>query len=103
MKRVVVLGASGVFGRLLVRELQCEVVEASRATGADLRDPESIGRIARGAFAVLCAAGPFQSFDRRCVRAAVDEGAHWLDIADDPQWFFGLIDDAELDARAREK
>lgn len=103
MKRVVVLGASGVFGRLLVRELRCEVVEASRATGADLRDPQSIARLARGAFAVLCAAGPFQSFDRRCVRAAVDEGAHWLDIADDPQWFFGLIDDAELDARARER
>jgi hypothetical protein len=37
------------------------------------------------------------------VYAAIGEGAHWLDIADDPDWFFGLIDDAELDARAREK
>jgi hypothetical protein len=102
-KRVIVIGASGVFGRLLVRELHGDVVGASRATGADLRDPDSIARLARGAFAVLCAAGPFQTFDRRCVYAAIGEGAHWLDIADDPGWFFGLIDDAELDARAREK
>jgi hypothetical protein len=102
-KRVIVIGASGVFGRLLVRELHGDVIGASRATGADLRDPDSIARLARGAFAVLCAAGPFQSFDRRCVYAAIGEGAHWLDIADDPGWFFGLIDDAELDARAREK
>jgi len=102
-KRVIVIGASGVFGRLLVRELRGDVVGASRATGADLRDPDSIARLARGAFAVLCAAGPFQSFDRRCVYAAIGEGAHWLDIADDPGWFFGLIDDQELDARAREK
>ena len=103
MKRIVVLGSAGVFGRLLIGELHSEVVGASRATGADLRDPDSIARLARGAFAVLCAAGPFQSFDRRCVRAAVEEGAHWLDIADDPGWFFGLLDDHDLDARAREK
>jgi|GEM_PF-1490458 len=102
-KRVIVIGASGVFGRLLVRELHGDVAGASRATGADLRDPDSIARLARGAFAVLCAAGPFQSFDRRCVYAAIGEGAHWLDIADDPGWFFGLIDDPELDVRAREK
>jgi len=101
--RVIVLGSTGVFGRLLMRELHGDVVGASRATGADLRDPDSIARLARGAFAVLCAAGPFQQFDRRCVRAVVEEGAHWLDIADDPGWFFGLIDDPELDRRAREK
>jgi hypothetical protein len=101
--RVVVLGATGVFGRLLARELanDFDVAGASRATGADLRDPVSIARLARGAHAVLCAAGPFQAFDPRCVRAAVDEGAHWLDIADDPRWFFALTDDRELDARAR--
>lgn len=104
MERLIVLGGTGVFGRLLMRELHgVEIVTASRATGADLRDPGSIARLARGAFAVLCAAGPFQSFDLRCVRAVVDEGAHWLDIADDPGWFFGLVDDPRLDARAREQ
>jgi hypothetical protein len=86
-----------------MRELHGDVIGASRATGADLRDPDSIARLARGAFAVLCAAGPFQQFDPRCVWAVVEEGAHWLDIADDPRWFFGLIDDPELDRRAREQ
>ncbi len=103
MRRLIVLGAGGVFGTLLSRELRGEVIGASRATGADLRDPESIARVARGAFAVLCAAGPFQSFDPRCVRAAAEEGAHWLDIADDPSWFFALLDDRALDAYARER
>src|SRR3954447_17339703 len=100
--KIIVLGATGVFGQLLVHELRgAEVIPASRATGTDMRDPDSIARIARGAFAVLCAAGPFQSFDPRCVRAAVGEGAHWLDIGDDPHWFFSLLDNAELDALAR--
>src|SRR5947207_14314502 len=100
--RVIVLGASGVFGRLLAGELRgAEVIPASRATGADMRDPDSIARSAHGAFAVVWAAGPCQSFDRRCVRAVVEQGAHWLDIGDDPNWFFSLIDDAELDALAR--
>lgn len=106
-KRVVILGATGVFGRLLVRELAArddvDIIEASRATGADLSDPASIAHLAKGAFAVLCAAGPFQAFDRRCVAAAVSEGAHWLDIADDPIWFFGLVDDQQLDALAKER
>ncbi|HJW92307.1 MAG TPA: hypothetical protein VJ901_01690 [Thermoanaerobaculia bacterium] len=102
--KIIVLGATGVFGQLLVHELRgAEVIPASRATGTDMRDPDSIARLARGAFAVLCAAGPFQSFDPQSVRAAISEGAHWLDISDDPHWFFALLDDAELDVLARSK
>src|SRR6185436_17593610 len=73
-KRVVVLGARGVFGSLLVRELEgkYDVVPAGRGE----LDP-------RGAFAVACTAGPFQQLDRAMVRTCVDAGAHWLDIADD--------------------
>jgi hypothetical protein len=37
------------------------------------------------------------------VREAVACGAHWLDIADDAKWFFDLVDDAALDAMARER
>jgi hypothetical protein len=92
-KRVIVLGARGVFGSLLVRELErnYEVVPAGR--GASLQN----------AFAVACTAGPFQQLDRGLVRTAVENGAHWLDIADDERWFFDLVDDRELDALAREK
>ena len=92
-KRVVVLGARGVFGSLLVRELsRYEVV----AQGRGELDP-------RGAYAVACTAGPFQTLDRGMVRACVDAGAHWLDIADDERWFFDLLDDPALSALARER
>jgi hypothetical protein len=83
-----------VFGSLLVRELapRYEVVEGTR----DRLD-------FRGAFAVCCAAGPFQRLDRRMAFDAVSAGAHWLDIADDAGWFFDLLDDRALDALARER
>jgi hypothetical protein len=91
-RRVVVVGPRGVFGSLLVRELSSdfEVIEGTR----DRLD-------FRGAWAVACAAGPFQQLDRGLPRRAVSEGAHWLDIADDAGWFFDLLDDEQLDAEAR--
>lgn len=91
-RRVVVVGARGVFGSFLVRELErdYEVVPAARQN-LDFR----------GAWAVACAAGPFQLLDRRMVHHAIDAGAHWLDIADDAGWFFDLLDDRTLDAAAR--
>ena len=101
-KRVVVAGSRGVFGSLLVHELAgaYEVVATTRET-LDLHDVDAVERVARGAFAFVCCAGPFQQLDRRIVRAVVDAGAHWLDIADDERWFFDLVDDAELDGFAR--
>jgi hypothetical protein len=103
-KRVVVAGARGVFGSLLVTELadSYDVIATTRET-LDLRDVAAVGHAARSAFAFLCAAGPFQQLDRAIVRAVVDAGAHWLDIADDERWFFDLVDDATLDALARER
>jgi hypothetical protein len=103
-RRVVVAGARGVFGSLLVDELRdaYDVVPTTRDT-LDLRDVAAVARAARGAYAFACAAGPFQQLDRAIVRAVVNEGVHWLDIADDAQWFFDLVDDASLDALARER
>jgi hypothetical protein len=91
-KRIVIVGARGVFGSLLVNELRdaYEVIEPRRGEH-DFRN----------AFAVVCTAGPFQLLDRGMVREAVAHGAHWLDIADDARWFFDLVDDASLDADAR--
>ncbi len=93
-KRVVVVGARGVFGSLLVQEL---------ADAYDVVEPLRGQHDFRNAFAVACTAGPFQLLDRGMVREAVACGAHWLDIADDAQWFFDLVDDAALDALARER
>jgi hypothetical protein len=103
-KRVVVAGARGVFGSLLVKELadSYDVIATTHDT-LDLRDVGAVGHAAHGAFAFLCAAGPFQQLDRAIVRAVVDAGTHWLDIADDERWFFDLVDDASLDALARER
>ena len=89
------------FGSLLVRELAGYDVIATTRETLDLRDVEAVRKTAAGAFAFACAAGPFQLLDRRIVRAVVDAGAHWLDISDDARWFFGLIDDRELDAAAK--
>lgn len=103
-KRVVVAGSRGVFGSLLVQELTgaYDVIATTRAT-LDLGDVDAVARAAQNAFAFVCAAGPFQQLDRRIVRAVVESGAHWLDIADDERWFFDLLDDRQLDALARER
>ena len=103
-RRVVVAGARGVFGALLVEELRdaYDVVATTRDE-LDLSDVDAVARAARGAYAFACAAGPFQTLDRRIVCAVVDAGAHWLDIADDERWFFDLLDDRVLDALARER
>ena len=93
-RTVVVVGARGVFGSLLVRELERDFDVVTPARGE---------HEFRGAFAVACTAGPFQQLDRGLVREAVDAGAHWLDIADDAGWFFDLLDDTRLHQRAMEK
>lgn len=88
-RRVVVVGARGVFGSLLAAELERDY-DVVAGTRGDLDF--------RGAWAVACAAGPFQLLDKSMVYQAVEAGAHWLDIADDARWFFDLLDDPRLHA-----
>jgi hypothetical protein len=120
--RVLIAGGYGTFGCLLAREVLAatatDVVIAGRdearatalarelgpratALALDLARPADLERAARGCFAVLGAAGPFQSLDPALVSAAIGAGAHWLDIADDARWMLALLDDRALDARAR--
>ena len=100
-RRVIVAGAGGVFGSLLVEELRDEydVVAATREL-LDLSNLNMVAAFALNAYAFVCAAGPFQKFDRAIVSTVVSAGAHWLDISDDAKWFFDLVDDRALDARA---
>lgn len=123
--RVLIAGGSGVFGRLLARELlrttsvdlilagrglaaavaACRELGAPNRTSAmalDLGDPESLTRAARGCVAVACAAGPFQELSPELPTAAVRAGAHWVDISDHEGWVLPLLDDPTLDAAARE-
>jgi len=123
--RVLIAGGSGVFGRLLARELLrttlvdlilagrdlAAAVAACRELGApdrisamklDLGDPESLTRAARACVAVACAAGPFQELSHELPMAAVQAGVHWVDISDDEGWVVPLLDDTALDTAARD-
>ncbi|MGH2590174.1 MAG: hypothetical protein ACRDGW_05190 [Actinomycetota bacterium] len=123
--RVLIAGGSGVFGRLLARELlrttSVDLIlagrdlpatdAASRELGApsrtssmalELGDPESLTLAARGCVAVACAAGPFQELSRELPAATVRAGAHWVDIGDHEGWVVPILDDAALDAAARD-
>ena len=104
--RVVVIGGYGNFGARVCRALAgspaMEVVaagrhpDAGRGGLADLnlqharldhsaRDfPEALARLAPGL--VIHCAGPFQSQDYRVALAALEAGAHYLDLADGRQF-----------------
>jgi hypothetical protein len=120
--RLLIAGATGVFGGLLARRLLeatdaelrigsrdgshaalvCERLATSRATpiALDLRSRSSFEHAAKECTGVVCAAGPFQHLPRELPRWAVAIGAHWLDIADDPGWILGILDDGEIEAGA---
>jgi short subunit dehydrogenase-like uncharacterized protein len=123
--RVLIAGGSGVFGRLLARELltttsvdltlaarglegassACRELGAPDRTSAialDLGDPDSLTRSARGCVAVACAAGPFQELSLQLPIAAARAGAHWVDIGDHEGWVVPILDDPTLDAAARD-
>lgn len=122
--RVLLAGGYGVFGRLLARELldttSATVVlagrsadraeQARRALGSadrtealalDLSDPDAVERAATGCVAIACTAGPFQELPTGLAAAAVRAGAHWVDVADDPGWVLGILDDEDLHIAAR--
>ena len=123
--RVLVAGAYGTFGRLLVRELLdttkahlvlagrsfARAVTFSRTFGGDdshrleplaldLADHARVARATDGCFAVACTAGPFQRLDPVLPSIAVQAGAHWLDIADHPEWIQTVRRNRPLEAAA---
>lgn len=117
---VLVLGATGLFGGLLVQRLCREgrftVVCAGRTrqtlqalrdqTGAEYRqfdrdDPDVVQTVLIGLkpFAVIDCAGPFQEYGKDCYRFArqvVELGCHYLDIADATDFVSEIIDLDEL-------
>ena len=114
--RVVVLGGYGSFGSLVARALasdpRIDVVVAGREESKAKAFGNSIGAIgialdangARlaerlcGVDLVVSTAGPFQGQDYRVARAAIDAGAHYVDIADGRDFVCGI---ATLDDAAR--
>jgi Saccharopine dehydrogenase NADP binding domain len=105
--RTVVLGASGNFGRRILRALKgdpnLELIAAGRTTkGIDTHDGVSAVALdvraedfeerltALAPQLVIHCAGPFQGQDYRVARAALAAGAHYLDLADGRQFVAGF-------------
>ena len=117
-KRIVLIGATGVFGRALAQGLcglaQAEMVLTSRslvkaqalASSLDAQAAAFDTRDDAGAFfalwqpwLVIDASGPFQGAGYGLPRAALLAGAHWFDIADARDYILGFA--AGLDVQAR--
>lgn len=122
-KRIVLVGASGVFGRrlaaMIARWPDVVLVLAARdlarleAVAADLAATGPAARIevrrldrlapeglrALAAWAVVDAAGPFQGQDHAFPRAVLAAGAHYVDLADARDFVAGF--EAALDGQAR--
>ncbi len=116
---VSVLGGYGIFGgrvaEAMARDARCRVRVVGRNAkiggnfshriGAEFRagvldDPESIRRAIEGSFLVIHAAGPFQGADYRVAELCLEQGAHYLDLADAREFVAGI---GRLDEEARRR
>jgi NAD(P)-dependent dehydrogenase (short-subunit alcohol dehydrogenase family) len=118
--RVLIVGGAGVFGRRLAEGLNAAtnatIIIAGRTPERLEQAAESLGiaeavlmdRAAAtaddirstGAHLVIDAAGPFQGADLRFARAAIEAGAHYLDLAD-ARDFVAAFPSLDALARAR--
>lgn len=118
-RRILLVGATGAFGARLARLLACweiDLILAARRTGplealaANLDGPARIEVAAFDRarpdlsklrpFAVVDAAGPFQTSDLALARAAIAAGAHYVDIADGRDFVAGFTPTLDASARA---
>lgn len=89
MRRVVVAGAFGFFGRAALERLRADGLQplaASRQARGDLQldveDPASIRRALRSGDVVIDAAGPFQLRTMTLVETAIEVGFDLVDLSD---------------------
>lgn len=84
--KVLVVGGTGHFGRLLVDDLRryanCELVVADRHL-ANLWNPESLDAALSGVSVAICVAGPFQTLPTTLAELCLQRGIHYIDFADD--------------------
>ncbi len=120
-KRVVVFGATGYTGRLVVEALLGlgvgDVVlggrnpeKLQRLAGkyggletrvADATQRDTLGALVAGAHVVVNTAGPFDLYGEPVVRAAVDAGAHYLDTTGEQAFMLRVLE--HENDRARDK
>lgn len=92
MRRVIVLGGSGFFGRLIVERLGAaglSPIAASRTHGEmriDANDPEAIRANLKTRDIIVDAAGPFQNRTPALIQAARTMGFDLIDLSDSPEY-----------------
>ena len=89
VKRIIVLGGLGLFGRTAAEHLRASglsVLVASRRQAADITvdadNPDSLRRVLRQGDVVLDTAGPFQMRSTALIEAAIEIGFDVVDIND---------------------
>jgi NAD(P)-dependent dehydrogenase (short-subunit alcohol dehydrogenase family) len=126
---ILVLGGAGTFGAHLTRSLLStagvETVFVGSRSGSlpvatpqlltqraimaplivDARDTKQLGNaiLSKNIDIVVDAAGPWQGSDYSIARAVVNARAHYLDIADDPQFISGFVAALDADAQAQQR
>ncbi len=126
MKKLVVLGGYGNFGKRIVENLagirdvtiliagrnlskSSALVEELQATSHARLEPLVIDIFAKGfkeqlseisPYLVIHTSGPFQGQDYRVPKACIECGAHYIDLADDRRF---VCDIGELDQHAKDK
>ena len=112
MKSVVVFGATGYTGRLVVESLLALGVSkvviggrseeklralAQQCSGlthrvADALHPETLAALVEGAHVVISTAGPFSLYGEPVVRAALAAGAHFLDTTGEQAYMARILE-----------
>ena len=123
---IVVVGASGFTGRLVVEYLaekypvgaptrwaiagrnkeklegvlaeNCAAGDLPAVIVADSHDSNALGQLARDTRVVLTTVGPYAKYGSELVAACVENGTHYCDLAGEAQWIRQMIDKHQSDA-----
>jgi hypothetical protein len=116
-KSVVIIGGYGTFGRLIADQLTefgtLTILGRDRAQGklfadsisaefalCDTRNLDELRRAVKGKYLAINASGPFYAGDYSIPQVCIEEGCHFIDLADGRDYLAGF---STLDALAKEK